>query len=276
MKKILLAFLIIVLVIGLSGLGIKFLRKPGINQETNKTTPKPKVENVNQLSLEKRPYIIVEPKSETRPTDYGHWVTITIDKASNYKSVEYDVEYQAGNLIQGFTHRVDFSKEKLPVAKEGFFGSESKGKYKYDENVKSGSILFKFFKDATNYDALKNYFNLQNMAEQKGFFTSNDSKANLQIGANDLNANDYVVVASTLGLPASITGKALAEPYGFYTTRAVKLKNATLSIKSKEDLTKAKILGWDGKQWQEYKISIKEETASTIVNQFGTYILVSD
>lgn len=273
MKKILPILLIIVLVIGL--LGIKFLRKPGVNQETNKITSKPKVENINQLPLEKRPYIIIEPKSETRPSDYGHWITVIIDKANEYQSVEYDVEYQAGNLIQGFMHRVDFSKEKLPVAKEGFFGSESKGKYKYDENVKSGSILFKFFKDATNYDALKNYFNLQNMEEQKGFFTANDGKANLEIGANDLNANDYVVITSTLGLPASIMSKVLSEPYGFYATRAVKLKNATLNIKSKEDLAKAKILGWDGKQWQEYKTSIKEETASTVVNQFGTYILVS-
>jgi hypothetical protein len=280
MKKILpilLVVIIIAIVVGGFVFGRGLLQKNKSSETTNPALSKPKVENVNQLPLEKRPYIVVEPKSETRPQDYGHWITVTIDKASAYQSVEYDVEYQAGNLIQGFMHRIDFTKESLPAAKEGFFGSESKGKYKYDENVKSGSILFKFFKDSKTYDALKAYFNLQNMAEQKGVFTSNDGKATLEVGTTDLDSGDYLVITSTLGLPAPVTGKVLSEPYGFYDGKAVaKLKNAQLSIRNAEDLAKAKILGWDGSKWQEYKITTNSGLATAKITQLGTYILVSD
>jgi hypothetical protein len=277
MKKILpiILVIIIVVVVGWFAFGSKLLQKSSNNSKPQPSL-KPKVENINQLPLEKRPYIVIEPKSETRPQDFGHWITVTIDKAQDYQSVEYDVEYQAGNLIQGFMHQIDLSKEKQPVSKEGFFGSESKGKYKYDDGVIGGSILFKFFTNTTSYDALKTFFNIQNMAEQKGLFSSNDTKAQLELGSGDLTAGDYVVIASTMGLPEPVTGKVLSEPYGFYATKNTKLKKAILSIKSKEDLTNTKILGWDGKKWVEYKITVKEDNASTQITQFGTYILVSE
>lgn len=276
MKKILPILLIIIVIavaVGLFIFGKNLLKKP-TTEERAKASSKPKIENVNQLPLEQRPFIVIEPKSTTRPQDLGSWITITIDKASNYQGVEYEVEYQAGNLIQGFMHKIDFTKEKLPTSKEGFFGSESKGKYKYDENVSGGSILYKFFKDETNYDALKTYFNIQNMANQKGVFNSKDGKASLEIGATDLTSGDYVVISSTMGLPAVVTGKVISEPYSFFATKTGKLKSATLSIKSKEDLTKAKIMGWDGTKWQEYKVTVKEDMASAAVTQWGTYVLV--
>lgn len=273
MKKTLPILLIIFLILLSGFLGWKFLKKKKPAKETKKRF-KPKIETINQLPLEKRPYVIIEPKSKTRPQDYGYWITVTIDRVSDYKNVEYDVEYQSGNLIQGFMHRIDFAKEPPPVSKEGFFGSESKGKYKYDEGVKSGSILFKFYRDG-QYDALKTYFNLQNMKEENGIFTSNDGRAVLEVGKGDLNPRDYVIIASTLGLPAEIKGKAISEPYGFYSHRSVKLKDATLTIRSKEDLTNVKILGWDGGEWQEYEVEVKEDSASAKVDRLGTYVLVA-
>ena len=142
MKKLLpLIFIVLLLIAGF--FGYKFLNKKAKPAEEPTTISKVKVEKVNQLPLEQRPYIIIEPKSQTRPQDLGSWITVTIDKVDNYQSVEYDVEYQAGSLIQGFMHRIDFSKETPPYFKEGFFGSESKGKYKYDENVTEGMLSIK-------------------------------------------------------------------------------------------------------------------------------------
>jgi len=237
---------------------------------------KPKItsfETVNQLALEKRPYIIIEPKSKTRPQDYGYWMTTTISNASNYQFCEYEVEYQSSNLIQGFMHRFDISgKDK--ISQEGFFGSESKGKYKYDEGVKSGSVLLKFFKNDKDYDILKTYFNWLKVVDQDGVFISNDAKASLKIDSSDLKPTDYLVVFSTLGLPKNIKGTVLSLPYGFYSRRPTKLKSAVLTIKSKKDLTGAKILGWNGNNWHIYKTTVDKESASSKVNQLGIYILV--
>lgn len=264
------AIFLTVLIIGVGYWLIFSKKKTKVKKESKST----KMETVNQLSLKERPYIIIEPKSKTRPQDYGYWMTITINNASNYKLLEYEVEYQAGNLIQGFMHRLDFSKEKLPISQEGFFGSESKGKYKYDEGVKNGNVLFKFFKNSHDYEALKTYFNWQQMEQQKGVFTSNDAKAILEIKSKELKPSDYMVVFSTLGLPAEIKGEALSEPYGFYSRQPMKLKSAVLTIKNKKDLTGAKILGWDGKKWHQYESEIKEDEVSAKVDELGTYILV--
>lgn len=275
MKKIS-AFLIFGVIIVLVGiLGWNWLNSQKKNSSSLKASALPKIEAINKLALEKRPYMILEPTSTTRPQDVGHWITVTLDNVNNYDGVDYDIEYMSGNLIQGFMHKIDFTKEKAPFSKEGFFGSESKGKYKYDENVKSGNILLKFYK-GDQIDNLKTFFNLQNMLDQKGIFTSNDAKATLKITGNELASGDFVIISSTLGLPSSITGKAISDPYGFYSTKPTKLKNAELTIKSKEDLTKAKILGWDGKKWQEYKIKIEADQAIASVSQLGTYILVSE
>ena len=74
-------------------------------------------------------------------------------------------------MLQWFTHRVNF-QESPPYSKEGFFGSESKGRYKYDKDVSGGSILFTFYKADGQKDFFKTYFNIQNMAEQEGIFNS--------------------------------------------------------------------------------------------------------
>lgn len=272
MKKFL-PFIIIAILLVAGFFGWRFLKKESAEEE--KIPRKPKIEEINKLPLKERPFVIIEPKSTTRPSDLGSWITVTIDNAENYESVEYDVEYQAGNLIQGFMHSIDFSKEPAPVSKEGFFGSESKGKYKYDEDVTTGSIVFKFLKDSTSYDALKTYFNLQNMAEVDGLFTSNDGKASLEVGAKDMTSTTFVVIASTLGLPDEVEAKVISEPYGFYSHKPASFKDATLTIKSKEDLTNAKILGWDGQEWVEYETEAEADSATASVNSLGTFVLVS-
>src|SRR4030042_2705651 len=100
MKKIFIIVIVIAIVIAIGFIGFKWLNKP---KEVEEVKPvQKKVENINLLPLEQRPYIVIEPKSTTRPQDYGHWITLSIYNAQNYKGVDYDVEYQAGTLIQGF------------------------------------------------------------------------------------------------------------------------------------------------------------------------------
>ncbi|MFC1711456.1 hypothetical protein ACFLZ1_02615 [Patescibacteria group bacterium] len=273
MKKIL-PLVIVIVLLAASFFGWKLLKgKKDVVEE--KRPKKAKVENVNKLPLEQRPYVLIEPKSKIRPNDLGYWITISIYNADDYQGVDYEVEYQAGTLIQGFRHSLDFSKEEKPYAKESFFGSESKGKYYYHENMIGGSILLQFFKDVTTYDALKTQFNIQNMEEKEGMFTSNDAKASLEVDEKDMSKSYWVLIASTLGLPEPLEGKVLSEPYGFYAHKALSFENTTLTIKSKEDLTNAKIMGWNGEEWVEYETEVNEDSASTKIDSLGTYVLVS-
>jgi hypothetical protein len=270
---------IIVLIIAIVGFaGYKVISKPQEEEKPDIPT-RPKIENINQLLLEQRPYILIEPKSKTRPQDLGYWITVSFynDNIKNYTGVDYDVEYQAGTLIQGFRHSLDFSKEEPPYSKESFFGSESRGKYYYHENMIGGNIVFQLFKKDGSYDALKTNFNIQSMEEKQGVFTSNDVKAVLKVGDNEIADNVWIVIASTLGLPAPIEGEIISEPYGFYAHQPIEFKEATLTVKSSKDLTNAQILGWDSdnEEWVEYETTIKDSEAEAEIDSLGTYILVN-
>ncbi len=273
MKKIL-PVLVLVLFLGVAAFaGFKFLNKKDV-ETPGPSTKAPKLEMVNQLALEERPFVMIKPESETRPQDLGSWITVEVDNIKDYEKVKYDVEYQAGNLIQGFSHQIDFSKEEPPFSKEGFFGSESKGKYKYDEGVASGNILLRFYKNEQDYEALKTFFNLQNAGEKEGVFTSNDVKATLE--TQDLDDSWFVVIASTLGLPQMPEEEVISEPYGFYAHKPVILDEAVLTIKSSDDLTGAKIMGWDEQEqeWMEYKTEVEEGQAQAQVDRLTTFVLV--
>jgi hypothetical protein len=273
MKKIL-PLLIGLLVLGIVVFfGFRFLGGKDKNTESEPSAAAPKLEVVNQLPLKDRPFVTIKPISQTRPQDLGSWITVEVSNVKTYEKVKYDVEYQSGSLIQGFSHQIDLT-ESPPFAKEGFFGSESKGKYKYDEDVGLGNILLKFYKNSSDYDALKTYFNLQNAKETEGIFTSNDVKATLK--TTELDNSWYLVIASTLGLPAKTEKQVISEPYGFYAHKEVSLDEAALTIKSSEDLTGAEILGWDeeSEEWLEYETKTEEGQATAIVDRLTTFVLV--
>lgn len=265
MKKVLIG-LVILAVLGGGGFFIykKVVSKPKVEVKKTLKTKKPAI---NLLELEKRPYVTLVPRVD------GHEVTMTIDKIKlDETEVEYELEYQAGNMLQGAGGRIDFDLEEPPVSKNLLFGSCSKGKCKYDDDVFSGSLTLYF--DGQEVYGLKSEFTLGKMADEAGVFSSNDVKVSLDVGQNGLDGNTFVIVASTMGLPAEVEGKVLAGPIGFFTAKKETVKEATLTFKGIKEDGDLKVLGWDGSNWQEYEAVVEGETVSAEVDQLATFILV--
>ena len=247
-----------------------FLSGCGCNKKDTETQPSPaarKMEEINKLPISDRPYITLTPR------DDGREITLTIDKVNNADQAEYELEYNAGSMIQGAFGSIDFSEETLPVVKKLLFGSCSKGKCRYDEDVSGGSLSIRFEGEAGAY-VLKTDFNLQQMADRKGVFTTKDIKASLDVGTSGLSAGTYLVIASTLGLPAPVEGEVIVGPYAFLAASSPKLTAAEIIIKSKKDLTNARLLQWSGDDWIELNSEIGEEQISAPVTSLGTFVLV--
>src|SRR3989344_797126 len=200
---------------------LSWLFWPGKKSETPTPTATKKLEEINKIALADRPFVTLTPRAD------GKEVTLTIDRVKNADSVEYEMEYQAAELIQGVFGTINFADEPLPVEKSLLFGSCSRDKCRYDEGVTGGSLTMRFDGGKEAY-ALKSEFNLQNMFDREGVFLSRDSQATLNVGRTGLPNNTFVVITGTMGLPTDVDGEVIAGPYSFLAASSPVLKSAQL------------------------------------------------
>src|SRR3990167_2995011 len=157
------------------------------------STPKTNNEPVNTVDIKDRPYVTLAPTVGGRHP-LGQEVTLTIHSVTLGSTlVEYELEYQAGTLIQGAFGTIDLTKETPPVSKDLLFGSCSTGgKCAYHKDVTGGTLTLRF-KGEQNFN-LKSDWNLQTMADRGGKFSSRDGKFQLEVAKAGLPANSLVVL----------------------------------------------------------------------------------
>jgi hypothetical protein len=264
MKKIVL--IVIILTILSFGGFLAYKKMASKKQESQSKVVQKKKPEVNLIELAKRPYVTLTPRAD------GHEVSMTIDGLKlKETNLEYEMEYQAGSMLQGAGGRIDFKEEKPPVSKNLLFGSCSKGKCKYDDDVSSGSLTL-YFSGSEDY-GLKGDFTIAKMEEAEGVFNSRDVKVSLNVGKEGLDDDVFVVVLYTMGLPGVVKGEVLAGPYGFFTAQKQSIKKAELTFKTSQE-GDLKILGWNGNDWQEYETVSADGLISASVDKLTTFVLV--
>jgi|APSaa5957512622_1039677.scaffolds.fasta_scaffold10949_1 hypothetical protein len=246
--------------------GIFFLKKSAKKDETPKQIETRKIEQINKLAIKERPFVTLSPRTD------GREVTLSVDRVFNAIGAEYELEYQTDTLIQGVFGTLEFKGQDMPLKKDLLFGSCSKGKCRYDEGVTGGSLTMRFEGGDQPY-TLKSDFNLQNMADKEGVFTSKDLRATLDVGAS-LPSSSFVLVVNTMGLPDEVKETVITGPYAFLSSSDQALKKATITFKSNQDLTGAKILFWDGDAFKELEGKLSEGQISAPATALGTFVLV--
>jgi len=268
MKKV---FLIGIILVGLSAGGFFIWKNKNSapqEEKTKKVVSSVKPE-VNLLETGKRPFVTLIPRED------GHEVSLNIsDLKGGEKTVEYELEYQAGTLLQGAGGRIDFEEEKPPVAKKLLFGSCSKGKCKYDEDVHSGSLTL-YFDNGEKY-GLKTGFTLGTVEQEEGVFKTQDLKTSLEIKESSLSEDSFIVAMSTMGLPDEVKKEIVSGPVGFFASAEAKIEEALLTFSRVDSEADLKILRWDGEQWQEYETEKKEDSVIASVNSLGVFLLVEE
>lgn len=230
-------------------------------------TPVRKVEQINQLAVKDRPFVILSPRSD------GKEMTITVDKVTNAAKIEYEVEYNTKDIISGFFGTIDLSKDTLPAVKKGLFGTCSKSVCRYDEGVSGGSLTLRLEGTDNSY-VLKTDFNLQEMFDRQGVFTSKDAKATMDVGKTGLPNGTFLIISGTMGLPEAVEGEVVAGPYSFVAATSPSLKTATISIQSKDDLTGTKLLFYNGKAYTELQATVSGAKISAPVTSLGAFVVV--
>lgn len=189
-------------------------------------------EEAAEVAFEKRPVTSLTPKAD------GHWLKLEIQKFSGLgESLDYELLYQLPDgRTQGVPGTITLGSETT-IERDLLLGSESSGKFRYDEGVKEGTLTLRFrnskgkltAKFSTDFSLLTGVKTLSSVDGKFSYELSKSSK-------------DYFVVMGTFGVPAGFSGDPSSGPYGVFGSSAA-------ALPGKVSLEGAKIEGYVDGEW---------------------------
>ncbi|HUV42382.1 MAG TPA: hypothetical protein VMY36_00530 [Patescibacteria group bacterium] len=216
-----------------------------------------------ETTLAERPFVILTP------TDDGHWLTIDVSRIKDADSLEYELLYNTeSGATQGSINTVSL-KGETTYSKKILLGSESSGRYKYDEGVTQGTLTIRL-RGGPGTRKLVTDFHLQQGDDE---LTSIDEKFSL---TGTLSQNDFYVTMMTIGLPGEFEGEILVGPYSVFTSGTETVKNGEVSLKLPDEVTGAKLSAWTGTEWQETEAEVKDKTISGEIDSLATFIVMAE
>lgn len=204
MKKYLPIILFLVGVLVLVGVYFFVIKKPA-------KTPVEEISSQIEVSLENRPIVSLTPSAD------GHWLKLTINKIKiDAKSLDYELLY---DLPDGRTQGVPGTvalEGKSKIEKDLLMGSESSGKFRYDEGVELGDLTIRFRNDKGKLlIKFATKFHLQSGTKN---LTSTD--ANFSFVLDKKPSKAFFVTMETFGVPEGSVSAVASGPYGIFTSDA--------------------------------------------------------
>lgn len=155
------------------------------------------------------------PVASLTPTEDGHWLNLKIDKIKVNKasSLDYELLYSLPDgRTQGVPGSVDLKSVSM-IERKLLLGSESSGKFRYDEGVEEGSLTVRL-RDSKGKLLAKftTKFRLQSKDKELASIDEN-FKYELKVAPKGM----YFVTMETFGLPSSSNVTDVQEgPYGVF------------------------------------------------------------
>lgn len=190
-------------------------------------------ENVPELPFSQRPY------TQLIPTEDGHYLNMIV---SNFNipgavSMDYELYYDtAEGITQGVPGKVNlYGKDS--VERELLLGSESSGKFRYDEGVDDGTLTLRFRdrdgkligKVTGQWALLRGETKLSSLDGEFTYTLDEESEV-------------YFVVMPTFGLPKSAPAEVSGGPYGVFASEPGPFSGEV-------DLT-GEVYAWYGDGWE--------------------------
>lgn len=191
-------------------------------------------DDVPELPFSQRPY------TSLVPTEDGYYLRLIVENINvpNAASMDYELYYDTSEgITQGVPGKVTLDG-KDSIERELLLGSESSGKFRYDEGVDDGTLTLRF-RDSSGKLIGK-------VAGQWAFVSGVTELASLdgqfKYTLEEETEDVYFVVMPTFGLPASASFEVATGPYGvFASTEGPYAGTVSLS---------GNLYGWYGDSWE--------------------------
>lgn len=198
------------------------------------------------------------PIASLTPSEDGHWLKLRIEKfLAEAKSLDYELLYTLPDgRTQGVPGTITLKGESF-IERDLLLGSESSGKFRYDEGVETGTLTLRFRNDKGKLMAkFTTKFHLQTGEKE---LTSVDEK--LAFTLNKIPSKTFFVTMETFGIAATPPGDLSAGPYGIFGSGAS-------SYPGSVELNNGAIYMLEGSSWTK----LEDGEASDI----GIFISVSE
>lgn len=255
---------VILVVLALLGGGLYYVFGNKTQTTEEQTKNKKRVsEPENILPVAERPVIYLIPKAD------GHNIDIIINEVKKAATdAEYTLEYQTGTLVQAQENVISLAS--LPITETVFLGTCSAGgKCTYHEDIPGGSLRTRFAGDQS-YVLKSDWKYVDNKAKE----TAVSSKdAFFQIDSKELAKQAYIIIFNGPGYPEGLTGTPVSDPYVIQGSSALSgTANLTVRATQEGNLT---LMGWDGKEWHEFKGTVDGKSVTAEVELMPLYIVVT-
>ncbi len=186
--------------------------------KSTKETPSPEDQSevAPEVALPQRPIASLTPSAD------GHWLTMNIEKIKiQAKSLDYELLY---NLPDGRTQGVpgSIALGDGNIERKLLLGSESSGKFRYDEGVTQGTLTLKFRNDQGKLIA--KFSTVWHLESAQTEISSVDGKLNMTL--KKAPAKGYFVTMETFGLPDGAPEGITAGPWGVFSSVVTKLSGS--------------------------------------------------
>lgn len=251
--------------IGLTMIGLGLLIAIGITYAVAKMMSKeetPVVEEpvkkkvaepLNVIPIAERPVLYIAPQADGRNIEL---VVTQLNKPAT--EVEYEIEYQAGSLLQGVFGTLELTS--FPSKKTLLMGSCSAGgACTYHTDVKGGTILTRFTGGDSGY-ALKHDWRYIDNTDKAETLTSRDAK--FSVTSDELKSARYLIITNSPGHPADLPGELISDIYVLQSSTPIK-GDLTVSIRASEE-GGGQIVAWDGSEWLTLNTSPDPEDTKTM------------
>jgi hypothetical protein len=194
---------ILILLLGIGVLVGVFLFIKGRGSEEDGTD-----EEVAEVAFEKRPVTSLTPSAD------GHWLKLEIEKFSGLgETLDYELLYQLPDgRTQGVPGTITLGSE-TKIERDLLLGSESSGKFRYDEGVKEGTLTLRFRNSKGKLTA--KFLTEFSLVSETDSLASIDGKFKYQL---EEVSDDFFVVMATFGVPKGFSTEPSTGPYGVFSS----------------------------------------------------------
>lgn len=232
------------LLVGLLVLGGVFVFIRGRGKDTDDLEFE---EEVAEVELEKRPVATLTPSSD------GHWLKLRIEKiVIKAETLDYELLYKVPDgRTQGVPGVINLDSEE-DIERDLLLGSESSGKFRYDEGVERGTLTLRFRNSKGKLVAkFMTEFHLQTGVDT---LNSLDDKFSYKM---DEESDEHFITMETFGLPKDFDGDISSGPYGVFSS-------STGDIGGIVSLGGGNIFVLDGSNWIELDQGIAEDIGTFV------------